>query len=130
MHENIGQRSVRLRELAVAAGLLAASGCSCTLIGCQNGLAVILKTEPTVAYRIEATSGFSGKYVCECADPKTCIRPFFADYLPASVTIKVITAAGSTSTTLNPSYEKSEPNGPHCGPTCTLATVEVPFPGS
>ena len=124
---------MRPRLLAFAGLLLAASGCAveCTLIGCSSGLSIMLKTAPTAAYRIEARSGFgSGAYVYECADPKACGGAFFSDYQPASVIIKVITATGTTTTTVNPTYEKSQPNGKRCGPTCMIAKVEVPFPGA
>jgi hypothetical protein len=116
-------------------GLLAfASGCSCTLIGCTNGLRIRLRTAATAPYRIEATSGgFPGAtYVYDCPNLDNCFvqEAFFSDYMPQSVTIKVITAAGTTTTTVQPRYEDFEPNGKHCGPTCRVATVEASFPGT
>ena len=115
--------------------LLATSGCingACTLIGCSSGLRVRFLTPPTAPYRIEATSGLpqGAVYVFECVNLAMCNGDsiLLTDYLPPSATIKVITAAGTTTTDVTPEYSKFQPNGSRCGPTCTVATVQVSFP--
>jgi hypothetical protein len=120
--------------LATAIALVG-SGCidtACTLIGCSSGLRVKFLTPPSAPYRIEATSGLpQGQvYVFECVNLSMCGADsiLLTDYLPPSATIKVITAAGTTTTAVTPEYSNFQPNGSRCGPTCTSATVQVPFP--
>ena len=134
-HQTTGFRGMRRHFVLIAAVLLTASACidsACTLIGCSSGLRIQFASPPTTAYRIEATSGFAQgpKYVFDCPNVAMCNAPTIQlnDYLPPTVTINVITAAGTTTTEVNPEYSKFQPNGSRCGPTCTVATVQVPFP--
>lgn len=120
-----------------AAGLLLlvfAAGCdfarACTLIGCLNGLAVEFSTPPTAPYRMEVRSNSLTVNVYECTVLNQCYPngTVFENYYPQSVTIKVITATGTASTEVTPTYVESQPNGKGCGPTCRTARVTVPFP--
>ncbi len=125
-------------RLAASALLTFSLGCSfsieCTLIGCSSGLAVMFSTPATMPYRIEASSapGLGGSYVFDCpALPgPTCGKDeaLLRDYFPGSVTIKVITALGTTTTTLSPEYTETYPNGKRCGPACRRGKVTVDLP--
>ena len=51
----------------------------------------------------------------------------FTDYQPASVTISVITANGTTTYNKTPTYKTiPDPNGPGCGKDAIQAIVTVP----
>jgi hypothetical protein len=119
---------------ALAMSSTVAVGCECTLVPCQNGLEVQLATPATVPFRIEVSSsgGYPGAaYVYECKNLGSCLgdRAFFPDFQPVTATISVITATDTTKTDVRPSYSEYQPNGSRCGPTCTVARVEIPFPG-
>ena len=125
------------RRLHVAGlSLLAFSaGCnfarSCTLIGCINGLFVEFSLSAPTAYRVEVRgTAAQAVYVYECTPAAQCAGggARFEDYFPETVIIKVITAAGTTTTTATPVYVESHPNGKGCGPTCRSARVTVSAP--
>ena len=118
---------------ATAAVLLA--GCNtistaCTLIGCDDGLAVQFTTAPSGAYRVEAiTAGAATPAVFECGAGETCPPVFFPDLEAERVTIRVTTSAGTVSREFTPEYEDLYPNGRRCGAACRQATVTIQLPG-
>ena len=126
------------RSLVLATSIvLAGSACfdsACTLVGCSSGLRIDFNAPPTMPFRLEASSGYAGgpAYVFECTVVAQCNAQyvFLTDYLPPSATIKLTTAAGTTTLDVTPAYGKFQPNGSRCGPTCTVATVQIHFPGS
>jgi hypothetical protein len=120
-----------------AIALLAGSACadtSCTLIGCSNGLRIEFNAPPTSPFRLEASSSFAGgpAYVFECTNVSVCNAQavFFKDYLPATTKITLTTVAGTTTVDVTPAYSEFQPNGSRCGPTCTVATVQIHYPGT
>jgi len=122
------KRSLSAACVALLAGCNGIST-ACTLIGCNSGLLVRLAGTPTGPYRIEVFSHPDApRYVFDCANPATCGDARFVDYTPASVTVRVTTAAGTREETVQPAYSTSRPNGPNCEPTCTQGTVTVPLP--
>ena len=120
--------------VAVVPVLLA--GCSrsapperaCTLIGCEDGLAVVIEGAPQGPYRVEARAEGEAPRVQECPSTASCGRIFFADFLPAEVTVEVIAGGSASSRTVRPAVETLEPNGPGCPPICRQARVIVPWP--
>jgi hypothetical protein len=126
-----------MRRSLVTAGVALLAGCkgiingTCTLIGCNSGLIVALAQAPTSAYRIEVFSTPDGPhYVFDCPNPAQCVpEAMFDDYMPASVTIRVTTSAGTREQTAQPAYSVSRPNGPNCEPECRQARVTVALPG-
>jgi hypothetical protein len=123
------KRSLSAACVALLAGCNGFDGL-CTLVDCDSGLLVQLAQTPTGPYRIEVwLPGDDSTQVFECANPATCGNAFFADFTPKSVVIRVITDAGVRQETAQPTYSVSQPNGPHCEPTCRNATVTVPLPG-
>ena len=130
-------RQRRSGPLLRLAGLLLlgfSAGCNfargCTLIGCVNGLIVEFSAPATAPYRIEVRSNALTVNVYECTVLNQCYPhgAIFQEYFPGEVTIKVVTAAGTTTTSATPTYRESQPNGEGCGPTCRTARVTVPFP--
>lgn len=100
----------------------------CTKIGCESGLAVVIEGTPQGSYRVEARAAGETARVHECASPEGCTQVFFADFLPAEVTVEVIAGDQRSTRTLRPVVESVEPNGPGCPPTCRQARVTVPWP--
>jgi hypothetical protein len=121
----------RLARLAGGIALLVSAGCdtfrACTLIGCVNGLMIQFAAPPTSAYRVEVSSGNGTVNVFECPTAQ-CGGARFEDYFPQTATVTVITAAGTTTTTIAPEYTESYPNGHACGPACRRANVTVSPP--
>ena len=126
-----------IRRLQVAGLVLLAfsAGCnfarSCTLIGCVNGLFVEFSQPTPGPFRVEVRGTSSMTvHVYECTSATGCGQglAMFEDYFPQSVTIKLTTAAGTTTMSATPVYTESQPNGKGCGPTCRSARVTVPAP--
>ncbi len=101
----------------------------CTKIGCESGLSVVVEGTPPAPYRVEARAAGESPRVRECPSPQECGQIFFADFLPAEVTVEVIAGAERSSRTVRPQVETVQPNGPDCPPTCRQARVTVPWPG-
>lgn len=102
----------------------------CTMMGCEDGLGVVVEGTPVGAYRIEARAAGGETQVRECASPQACGLVFFAGFLPEEVTVEVIAGGERSSRTARPLVESVQPNGPDCPPTCRQARVTVPWPGA
>ena len=92
-----------MRSTAVihaAAALLLAS-CNpftqaCTMMACQDGLAVEFAAPPAGAFRVEAWSELRrAPMIFECAAADRCPGVFFENFQGEQVTISVTTAAGT-----------------------------------
>jgi hypothetical protein len=123
---------MRIRSVFHATTLLLLASCNpitqaCTLIGCDNGLAVRLSGTPAGPYRVEAWSELRiAPQVFECAAGQTCAPVFFADFEGHDVTVRVTTAAGVRTQEFDGvEYETLYPNGRRCGGACEQATVTV-----
>jgi len=122
------------RELrAITLVLFAAfgSGCdvvsptACTLIGC-TGLVVEVTAAPgmtPLSVVVTAPDGSTRSSTCTSATGTCPVS--FADFTPASVTIRVVSGTQSIEVTRQPIYEVSRPNGPECAPECRNARVTV-----
>lgn len=123
---------MRIRSVFHATTLVLLASCNpitqaCTLMGCENGLAVRLSGAPTGAYRVEAWSELRiAPQVLECGAGETCAPVFFADFQGHDVVVRVTTAAGvRTQEFLDVEYEAVYPNGRRCGGACEQASVTV-----
>jgi hypothetical protein len=100
-------------------------GPSCTLIGC-TGLVVEVTGVPALTpltVVVTAPDGSARSGTCTAATG-TC-QVSFADFSPASITIRVVAGTRTTEETREPRYELSRPNGPRCPPECRNARVTV-----
>ena len=125
---------MRIRSLLHATTLVLLASCNpitqtCTLIGCEDGLAVRLSGVPAGAYRVEAWSELRiAPQVFECGAGETCPPVFFPGFQGNDVTVRVTTAAGvRTQSFADVEYEPLYPNGRRCGGACRQATVTVPL---
>lgn len=124
---------MRIRSLLLSATAALVAGCSpvisCTLIGCENGLAVRFDRTPTGPFRIEAiVPNEAEARVIDCPDVVNC-HLLFRDLVADQVTLRVTTQAGTSTRTFQPRYEELYPNGRRCGPACRQATVTYQLPG-
>lgn len=98
----------------------------CTLIGCDDGLAVEIAgdRDGPVQIRVEAPDQETRTF--ECSDASVRCGTFLGGFTPSEVTVVVIDAGGQeTARTLTPTYETTYPNGPDCPPGCEQATVRM-----
>ena len=91
----------------LALGLLVGCGgddAGCTPNICVNGLAIILSTPPAGPYRVEAIGpGETTPHAQDCAGTSPC-HIVFPNYQPATVTVSVISATGTTTYDKKPLY--------------------------
>jgi hypothetical protein len=123
---------MRIRSLLFSATAALLSGCmpitSCTLIGCDDGLAVRFNRPPVGAFRVEATVPNDPTVAAiDCADAATCMVRF-PDLVAEQVTLRLITSQGTVTQQFQPRYENEYPNGRSCGPACRQATVTFQLP--
>ncbi len=119
----------RLVRSALVAGLVFVAGCGCTLIGCVNGLTVVLSERPAGPYRVELVVNDDGtRYVFECGegDAGCSDRIFYPDFRGEHVWVHVTSAAGTVVREVRPRYSSRYPNGRRCGPECVVGEVLVP----
>jgi len=126
------KRSVAGALVALLAGCTGITDGACTLLACENGLAVELASAPDGAYTVEvftAASQNGPHYIFQCVDPATCgTSAFFAEFTPVNVVVRVTTGGRTHEETVTPAYQQVRPNGPNCGPECKQATVTVALP--
>ncbi|HEX2080419.1 MAG TPA: hypothetical protein VHG08_22140 [Longimicrobium sp.] len=101
---------------------------ACTLMACQDGLAVEFAAAPTSAFRVEAWSEVrTAPQVFECQVAEHCPSVFFENFQGEQVTVRVTTSAGvRTQQFPGVEYERIYPNGRDCGGECRQATVTFP----
>ena len=145
------------KSLFVAFLMVYASGCGCTLAGCEDGVAFELKRtsgdwEPgkytfavdadgaksncTVDIPIVAdptcTAGLQLDFFSEATDASSGtsgVRSVLLFGAPTQVTLTVSRdAVELAKKTSTPTYTKFEPNGEICGPTCHGATEALTIP--
>ena len=120
-------RCASIGTLSLLAGGTSACGMGCSLVGCDSGLTVRVQPVPTVPYSVEAVApGTNTRYVFRCSTPGQCADAFFRDYLPTRAFIDVVAGADTVHrefTTVK--YDKRQPNGEDCDPTCRNAYLTV-----
>jgi len=121
-----------LRQVSIGGLLLlgnATGGCGvgCTLIGCDSGLTVRLQPTPTVPYRVEVASGGTGtRNVFRCDKPGACSDAIYPNFFPTRAVVEVITSTDTVRREFaNIRYDKVQPNGGNCDPTCRIAMLIV-----
>jgi hypothetical protein len=97
----------------------------CTLMGCIDGLDIILTGSVPDSVTIEATSSGGETRTAECVRSDGCGDVAFEGFHPEKVTVRISWDGGSVAVTLEPAYSVSQPNGPDCGPTCLYSRVVV-----
>jgi hypothetical protein len=118
--------------LAVALVTSASSDCAgvfgvdCTLIGCADGLGVLIEGELSGPATVRVTAGEEER-TFSCVPTHPCVG-FFEGWAPAQVEIEVVREEGTFTTQATPEYQLLYPNGRRCGPECRQGSVEVALP--
>ena len=101
---------------------------ACTLIGCSDGVTIIVAGAPPARYTValELPDGRRRSLRCEAA-AGCAAGLFFEDVSAEQVTVEISSDAGTSVHEVRPSYVESQPNGPDCPPVCRQARVEVRF---
>ncbi|MBL0940324.1 MAG: hypothetical protein IBJ03_15625 [Gemmatimonadaceae bacterium] len=117
------------RHMAALLLLLGVGGCGCQLVGCATGIQVTVINAPPGGYVAFARAG-SGSNLREirvtCPGGQGCgdwVMLEGVDTSPVDLTIS--TPTETRHFTLRPLYQKQEPNGARCGPTCFFAEQTV-----
>ena len=124
-----------LRQVSAVLALLVASACGhvCTLVGCDSGLFVALKSAPARPFTIEVLvpsgQGLVSRHSYECATEYCGARTLVNDITLTRVLVRVTAPNGVRETEYSSiEYARSQPNGPDCSPLCVSASVVVPIP--
>ncbi len=96
----------------------------CTLIGCENGLAVEVNHSLPQSFTVNVRAGTQTIHTFRC-DPGQPCRAFVSNQTPEDVTVVVEAAQGPVSRSFRPEYRMNRPNGADCPPECKQATVTV-----
>ena len=131
-----GQRGLFVRSGSVVlAGAVATIGLiscysifghACTLMACLDGVSVVIIGSASTEYSVELSDSEGGSKSDTCTTrPDGSCRRQFSNYHPEEVTVRVSGPDQEVSVTVRPDYQKSQPNGPDCTPTCYLATVAL-----
>jgi hypothetical protein len=126
----------RLSRPLFAAAVVASAGVgcdspfgACTLIGCSSGLRLQFDQPPPDGTIVEVTGSLSPPWRVECGVDSECdLGLYFESFTPSYITVRVVTSAGEATTVHEPQYDKLQPNGEDCGPTCWQATIVVALP--
>ncbi|MBW3573124.1 MAG: hypothetical protein KY467_18665 [Gemmatimonadetes bacterium] len=123
---------MRLRSFLLSATAALLAGCTpfgpCTLIGCDDGLAVQFSRPPAGSFRLEATvPNDPSVRAIECDAAATCLL-IFPGLTAPQVTLRLITAEGTLTQQFQPRYQDQYPNGRRCGTACRQATVTFQLP--
>jgi hypothetical protein len=114
------------------AGLLAACASTsepqrvCTLIGCDDGLSVEVKSSLQQSFTVNVRTGTQTLHTFRC-DPGQPCQAFVRNQTPAEVTVSIDAGGGQqpVSRTYHPEYQINRPNGPDCPPDCKQAMVSL-----
>lgn len=98
----------------------------CTLIGCENGLAVEVNHSLQQSFTVNVRAGTQTIHTFRC-DPGQPCRAFVSNQTPDEVTVSIDAGGGQqpVGRTYRPEYRLNRPNGPDCDPECKQATVTL-----
>jgi hypothetical protein len=132
---NVARRLVA--GAAVMTGAFAVTSCSraeppaaCTLIGCDDGVAVELATVPPAPFSVELTPLPGGPpTIKECTATAACgTTLFFEEVRADSGGVRVTSTEGTYTVSSRVAYSTTRPNGPQCQPACRQARLRVVVP--
>jgi hypothetical protein len=98
------------------------------MIGCSDGITVVVEDAPPAPYTVEVVLPDGTSRTARCEPAHACDAGLFVEGVTAEqMTVRVTGGAGSSSQVVRPSYETSQPNGPGCPPICKQARVQVRY---
>jgi hypothetical protein len=120
------KRLSRLSLLAVfAIGSLTSCQGVCTLVGCESGIRLMFSGNVPVGARVTISSQGQQPVTTDCPPNIPCPGAFFPRIVWSRVTVTVQTSTSAITKDFNLTYHDFKPNGSGCGPTCSVADVEM-----
>jgi hypothetical protein len=129
-----------LSGVVIVVATLAGPMVGCTLMGCLGGMDITLMGLPASEYQISVTypSGEIQSLTCgpsaadesmafenSCSPNGAFFRLDNDTVPPKKVTVTVIVNGQTYSQEFQPKYQKLQPNGRNCPPTCYSASIEM-----
>ncbi len=114
------KRSVQIVGLSALA--LSCDVHDCTLAACDSGLLLLFPGGRPGPLTLSLTSPDAGARTVAC-DNNPCGAVTVRDYTPSSVQVEIVGPNGTVIRSFTPTYNRLQPNGPDCGPTCNQATL-------
>lgn len=120
----------------LGAGLLALlNGCqpaarpmqACTMIGCSDGVTVVVRDAPPAPYAVRLTLPDGTRRVARCEAARGCAAGLFVPDVSGDELQVEVLGPVATSTVVHPRYTESRPNGPSCPPVCRQARIEIRY---
>lgn len=98
---------------------------ACTMIGCSNGVRVVVDGNVPERYSVQVRDGSRVLRSLECRAGTPC--DFFVENeMPTDVTVRIVWGDDhDREWTVTPTYRDAQPNGPACPPTCRQGTVTI-----
>ena len=120
-------RGLRFRALLL---LTLFTGCSaneqCTLIGCEDALAVDVYGIPSqTLVTIEAITAGQATRTMTCTSAGESCMVRFGEFAPSEVIMRVSWTGRTTDIAVVPSYSPVYPNGRDCGPACRTTRIAI-----
>lgn len=121
---------MRLRAFSIA--LVALTGCSdlpvtCTDVGCDDGLAVVVRDNPPGPWELDAAGSVTRSFSCPAGS--ACPFAFFPGFPSGTVTVTVrANGRSQVFPNLTPTPRVLRPNGAGCSPECQQPYVTVSLP--
>jgi hypothetical protein len=124
--------TAKLSIVVLSLGLAGCSGdvynSACTLIGCEDGLAIDVQGAVPASYTVTLEAPDGAPRVFECGPTRFCQPLFVAEFMPETVEVRVQAEGVDFTAEFTPTYSVSRPNGPDCPPECRQATIRVVVP--
>ncbi len=97
---------------------------TCTQIGCDDGLKVVLEGTLPSGVTVEAIAAGGERRTEQCAHVDPC-SVLFEGFHPEEVTVRVTWDGNTEVVTARLNYAESRPNGRCCPPMCRTATMSI-----
>jgi len=98
----------------------------CTLIGCTDGINILLRSSLPNSATIEISYNGMSKSISCAQSLCSANNIFFENIMPASFSVKVSNNGEVLhESTHSPTYKSNQPNGPDCPPDCKQAEITI-----
>ena len=115
--------TILVTALPAAVASCCSSNATCTQIGRDDGLKVVLEGTLPSGVTVEAIAAGGERRTEQCAHAPCLV--LFEGFHPEEVTVRVTWDGNTEVVTARLKYTKSRPNGRCCPPTCRVATVSI-----
>ena len=100
----------------------------CTLVGCSSGTELLFSRAPQPGAVITLDLGDGVPWVVDCSQQVCGARVRFTGLIVEAARVVVTEGEETSEFNIQPLYERLQPNGPSCEPTCRVAEVPLDLP--